>query len=191
MIIIYKKNWFLNKRFLFFKKGTVKFIESAASALPKLKNWFVELQQLDDQDLKDLFVEFVEDGVFEISNERFKRIVAERPVRISEQIVKGGVTNKQPVFETPVLNQQEPVKIEDKNWPENKNFICDPKKLQLNASFPFFVCCKNYTEFIETVNSIGWMNDLKTCLAELFPNSKEEKYSYSYFNAKLIYKKNN
>lgn len=126
-----------------FESGAEDFIKMNKSFLIKLKRWFGELEPLDEEDLNDLFTDFVTDA-FEISSDRFKEIVASRPVQILSTAVSNNAENQLPVFNVSAacMDQIKSVEIKEDNWPNNQNFICNLKKLQINASFPFFICCK-------------------------------------------------
>lgn len=128
---------------------------------------------LDEQDLHDLFSDFVSDD-FEIRNDRLRQVVqGGRQLKVSSKQIHGDDENVLPVFTPKALDHDKAIEITVENWPRNQNYRCDSNKLQLNSSFPFFICIGEYNEFLEAVNSIEWMADLKTCLRDMSSSSEE------------------
>lgn len=136
--------------------------------LPTLGRWFKELTALDQDELEDLFTTFVADDCV-VSGIKYRQIIGrfnvdtkKIPINIEE--------NKPDVFTLERdLNQHSSIQITADNWPQNENFKYDDDKLQLNASFPFFICCKTYADFVQVLNEIEWMDDLRACLRDSEP----------------------
>ena len=185
------KTKYKNIHLLFAKRYepcTVEFIDDNKKLLVKLKRWFKELEPLDEDDLHELFTSFVQES-FEVTSTRFKSILASgKRFKVGVGKARDDIVNHLPVFKPVKLDQLKPVEIKAANWPSNQNYECDSKLLQLNASFPFFICCKDYNEFLESINSVEWINDLRSCLKDMFPSGEDKLATFSpYFQSRCIF----
>lgn len=138
-------------------KTPKEFLKENEKHLDQLKKYFPELNEYDTDEIRDMLDEFIAYN-FKLLEAGFSHKLD--IVYVEESDVMVQTENKLDTFEFVTKSQINSIEINDSNWPKNLNYKCDDKWLQLNSSSPFYICTKNYQEFLDKINEIKWMKTI-------------------------------
>ncbi|CAF0862148.1 unnamed protein product [Brachionus calyciflorus] len=135
----------------------IKFLRDNSKYLNQWKCFFSELENFDDEELTEILVDFVSTDFKLVDCKFVKKFEV---VYVEETEINQLDENELKIFPIENLSQVKTIEIDNSNWPKNLNFKCDPNKLQLNSSTPFFICTNSYEDFLAEIKEIKWMNTI-------------------------------
>ena len=152
-------NLFLNREI---KEDTQlrKFILEADSieSLDRLKFWFAELNDLEHEDILEIFKQYLNTRNSSVSGATMNvQIVDFKGADQNSKTPENIPSNIEKLFEE-CRDQSKPIEITENNWPVNKNFTLSQEKFfQINTSKPIYICCNSLLQFEEKLSEYTWL----------------------------------